>query len=415
MPSTQSLREQRANVWSQMQEVMAAAESEGRSLSAEESEKYTRAEADLDRLGGEIERQERHEAREREFSAVDRTGVVPDSRDGGRDGEDGERYERAWSSWVRRGTQDVTSEERAALATGFVSGHELRAQGVATNTAGGYLVPPAFRAKLVEAATFVAPMRQYAEVITTETGASLPWPTVDDTMNEGAILGENTQVSEQDIVLGQASIDSYTYTSKLVRVSYQLLNDNAFNLESFLGRALGERIGRVQNRHFTVGTGTGQPDGIVTGATVGKVGAAGQVTAVTYDDLIDLTESIDLAYANGLRFMMSTSARKGIRKLKDGQGRALWEPSVQAGVPDQLLGYGIVLNNHVPAPAASAKSILFGNFSDAYLIRDVQGVQLLRLQERYADFLQVGFLAFARSDGTIQNAAAVRAYQHPAA
>jgi HK97 family phage major capsid protein len=413
MPNTQQLREQRANVWSQMQEVMALAEREGRDLSAEERSKYDAAELDLDRLGGDIERQERHEARERDFSKVDRTGVVGEPRRD-TDPDDEKRYEQAWTSWVRRGTQDISSEERSALRTGWVDGSELRAAGVATASAGGYTVPPAFRAKLVEQMSFVAPMRQYAEVITTDTGANLPWPTVDDTANEGAILAENTQVSEQDFVFGQASLDAYMYTSKLVRVSFQLLNDNAFNLEAYLARALGQRIGRIQNRHFTVGTGTGQPDGIVTGATVGKVGATGQTTTVTYDDLVDLTDSIDLAYAGNQQFMMSQSARKAIRKLKDSQGRPLWEPSLQVGTPDTLLGYGIALNNLVPAPAASAKSILFGNFRDAYLIRDVSDVQLLRLQERYADFLQVGFLAFARADGTLQNASAVRAYQNSA-
>lgn len=420
MPTTTQLREQRANIWSQMQEVMAAAERDGRDLTAEERATYDRGEADLDRLGDDIERQERHEAREREMSRVDRTGVVPDQRgDQEDDGQRtaGEMYARAFTSWMRRGSTDISGEERAALQAGWVSGQELRAQGVATTTAGGYLVPPAFRARVVEAMQFIAPMRQYAEVITTETGANLPWPTVDDTANEGAILAENTQVTEQDVVLGQASIDAYMYTSKLVRVSYQLLNDNAFNLEAFLGRTLGVRIGRVQNRHFTVGTGTSQPDGIVTNAAVAKQGAAGQTTTVTYDDLIDLTDSLDPAYTGGgdIRFMMSQTARKVIRKLKDTQNRPLWEPSLVAGTPDNVLGYGIILNNNMPAPAASAKSILFGDFREAYLIRDVQGFQLLRLSERYADFLQVGFLGFQRSDGTLQNGAAVRAYQHAAA
>jgi HK97 family phage major capsid protein len=419
MPSTQQLREQRANAWSQLQEIMAVAEREGRDLSAEEREKYDRGEADLDRLGDDISRQERHEERQREFSRVDRSGVVPpapadEHPTGSGDPEDQKRYDSAFGSWMRRGNEDLSREERSALRSGWVDGAELRAAGVATGGAGGYTVPPAFRAKLVEALTFVAPMRQYAEVITTDTGANLPWPTVDDTANEGAILAENTQVSEQDFVFGQASLDSYMYTSKLVRVSFQLLNDNAFNLEAYLARALGQRIGRIQNRHFTVGTGTGQPDGIVTSAAVGKTGAVGQTLTVTYDDLVDLSDSIDPAYAQNLRWMLSQSARKVIRKLKDGQSRPIWEPSVQAGVPDTLLGYPLVLNNLVPAPGANNKSILFGDFQSAYVVRDVSGFQLLRLQERYADFLQVGFLGFQRSDGTVQNGSAVKAYQHSA-
>ncbi len=417
MPSRlQELIDRRANVWSQMQDIMARA-TDG-DLSAEDRSAYDAAEADLDNLGEQIERQQRHEERGRQFDHVDRTGVVPEPRDGNRDtgvGDAESRYAEAFTAWARRGTADLSAEERAALRGGWVDGSELRAQGVATQAAGGYLVPAAVRNRIVEAITYVAPMRQYAEVITTDTGASLPWPTVDDTANEGAILGENTQVTEQDVVFGQADIGAFMYTSKMVRVSFQLLQDNAFNLEGWLAGALGARIGRIQNRHFTVGTGTSQPDGIVTSSPVGKVGAGGQTTTVTYDDLIDLTDSIDIAYANNQRFMLSQSARRVIRKLKDTAGRPLWEPSIQVGAPDTLLGYGIVLNNHVPAPAASAKSILFGDFNSAYLVRDVSGFQLLRLSERFADYAQVGFVGFQRSDGTMQNSAAVRAYQHPAA
>jgi HK97 family phage major capsid protein len=410
----QDLREKRANVWDQMKALM----DKGDNWSGEERASYEKAETELDQLGADIERQERHQERAAKLDKVDRTGVVPGSTEPGeqRGNEDdtAKRYAEAFGAFMRHGISDVTSEQRQLLQQRFVSGDELRAAGVATASAGGYTVPPAFRAKIVEAMQFVAPMRQYAEVITTDTGANLPWPTADDTANEGAILGENTQVTEQDVQFGTNSIDAYMYTSKLVRVSFQLLNDSAFNLEQWLAQILGQRIGRVQNRHFTVGTGTNQPDGLVTGAAVAKQGAAGQTTSVTYDDLVDVQDGVDIAYANNQQWMMSQAARKTVRKLKDSQGRPLWEPSVQTGTPDLLLGAGLVINNNVPAPGASAKSIVFGDFQSAYLVRDVSDFQLLRLQERYADFLQVGFLGFQRSDGTVQNGAAVRAYQHPA-
>jgi HK97 family phage major capsid protein len=317
---------------------------------------------------------------------------------------------------MREGTTELTSEERSALRTGWVDGKELRAQGVATGAAGGYLVPPAFRAKMVEAQRFFSSMRDVAEVITTETGATLPWPTADDTANVGAILGENTQVTEQDVTLGQADIGAYTYTSKLVRVSLQLLNDAAFDFETWLAAKLGQRIGRAQNAHFTTGTGTAQPEGVQTNAVIGKTGASGQTTSVTYDDLIDLIHSVDPAYRNSgrARFMLNDATLAAARKLKDAQGRPLWEPSVQVGVPDGLLGYGYTINQDMPAMAAGVKSILFGDFAAGYLIRDVQDVQLLRLSERYADYLQVGFLAFARTDGTPQDTAAYRAYANAA-
>jgi HK97 family phage major capsid protein len=323
-------------------------------------------------------------------------------------------YTDAFARYLRNGMGALDHADQRTLQAGFVQGPS-NAQGVGTGAAGGYTVPPAFRQKIVERMNFIAVMRQFAEVIATDTGASLPWPTVDDTGNEGAILAENTQVTEQDVTFGQANLDAYMYTSKLVRLSLQLLNDNSFGLEGWLATALGTRIGRVQNRHFTVGTGIGQPDGLFTSAAVGVT--AGSATAVTYDDLVELTESLDPAYLGGgnLRFMMSQAARKGLRKLKDGQQRPLWEPSLTAGAPDTLMGYGLTLNNYVPAPAVGAKSIGFGDIREAYVIRDVSDFALLRLTERYADYLQVGFLGFQRSDGTLQNAAAFKVLQQAAA
>jgi HK97 family phage major capsid protein len=413
MPTTQDLREQRANRWEQMKALIAKDE-----RSAEENETYDRLEAEVDKLAQDIERQERHAAREKaetEATKVDRSGVVP--RQGGApDAEktDEEKYADAFRSFVRHGSSDMDPADRQILARNFVAGQELRALGVATGAAGGYTVPPGFRNRMVETMKTFGGMLDAAEVITTDTGANLQWPTNDDTANVGAILAENTQVTEQDVTIGTNSLDAYMYTSKLVRASLQLLQDSAFDADSWLARKLGERIGRILNQHFTTGTGTAQPDGLVTGATVGKQGTTGQTTTVIYDDLIDLIDSIDPAYQGSAGFMLSQGARKVVRKLKDSQNRPLWEPSIQSGVPDSLLGYGLRINQDMPAPAASAKSILFGDFREAYVIRLVTSVQMLRLAERYADFLQVGFLAFQRADGTMQNSAAVRAYQHSA-
>lgn len=416
MTNIQSLREQRANIWDQMKGLMDLADREGRSLTAEERQSYDRMEKDLDDKGDQLALAERHEARATAYNKIDSPGAAASMTADIVPGEEGDRgYAKAFARYMRNGISALDHDDQKTLRGGWVEGPQ-NAAGVGTGSAGGYTVPPAFRAKIVEQMTFIAAMRQLAEVINTETGANLPWPTVDDTANEGAILAENTQVTEQDVTFGQASLDAYMYTSKLVRVSLQLLNDNAFGLEAWLARALGQRIGRIQNRHFTVGTGVGQPDGIVTSAAVGKQGAVGQTTTVTYDDLVDLVESIDAAYlgTGNARFMLSQAARKALRKLKDGQNRPLWEPSLQAGQPDSLMGYGLTINNYMPAPAASAKSILFGDVREAYVVRDVSDFALLRLSERYADFLQVGFIGFQRSDGTLQNGSAVRAYQHSA-
>lgn len=415
MSNVQKLREDRANIWDQMQKVMAEAEKDG--WSGELKSKYDNLETDLDAKGDEITRREAFDKRSEEFNRVDRSGVVAPANTPENVGDEPEKgYTEAFNRYLRNGISSLEASDQRVLQAGWVKSPD-NAGGVGTGAAGGYTVPPAFRQKIVERITYVAAMRQLAETITTDTGATLPWPTVDDTGNEGAILAENTQVTEQDVTFGQANLDAYMYTSRLVRLSLQLLNDNAFGLESWLANTLGARIGRVQNRHFTVGTGIGQPDGIITSADVGVTTAAGAVASVTYDNLVDLIESLDPAYLStgNARFMMSQAARKGLRKLKDGQNRPLWEPSLQAGTPDSLMGYGLTLNNFMAEPAAGVKSIGFGDIREAYVIRDVSDFALLRLNERYADYLQVGFLGFQRSDGTLQNGAAFKTLQQAAA
>lgn len=415
MSNVQKLREDRANIWDQMQKVMAEAEKDG--WSGELKSKYDNLETDLDAKGDEITRREAFDKRSEEFNRVDRSGVVAPANTPENVGDEPEKgYTEAFNRYLRNGISSLEASDQRVLQAGWVKSPD-NAGGVGTGAAGGYTVPPAFRQKIVERITYVAAMRQLAETITTDTGATLPWPTVDDTGNEGAILAENTQVTEQDVTFGQANLDAYMYTSRLVRLSLQLLNDNAFGLESWLANTLGARIGRVQNRHFTVGTGVGQPDGIITSAEVGVTTASGAVASVTYDNLVDLIESLDPAYLStgNARFMMSQAARKGLRKLKDGQNRPLWEPSLQAGTPDSLMGYGLTLNNFMAEPAAGVKSIGFGDIREAYVIRDVSDFALLRLNERYADYLQVGFLGFQRSDGTLQNGAAFKTLQQAAA
>jgi HK97 family phage major capsid protein len=415
MPTLQTLLDQRATAWDKAQEFQNRAATEAE-MSAEDRAAWDAALADVERLSADIERDERHQR----LASIDYSQVIEATKEADEERHGGpdkaEAYAEAYRSWMRDGTADLTSEQRTALRSGWVDGKELRAAGVATGAAGGYTVPPAFRAQLIETMKFFSSMRDVAEVITTETGATLPWPTNDDTANVGAILSENTQVTEQDVTIGTNDVGAYMYTSKLVRVSLQLLNDSAFNLEAWLAQVLGRRIGRAQNAHFTTGTGTAQPEGVQTNAVIGKTGGTGQTTSVTYDDLIDLIHSVDPAYRNSGRvgFMLNDATLATARKLKDGQGRPLWEPSIQVGVPDGLLGYKYTVNQDMPVMAANARSILFGDFFAGYLIRDVQDVQMLRLAERYADYLQVGFLAFARTDGTPQDTAAYKAYRNSA-
>lgn len=409
MPNTQQLREQRANIWSNMTEIMDRATDEGRDLTSDEQTTYDRLEADLDRKEVEIERLEKHEARASRYETIDRSGVVAPADSEHDDVDLSERYVNAFRAYVTRGMGDMSSEERNALREGFVA-PDRAAQGVGTPSAGGYLVPEGFRANIVERQKAYGAVQQVATVLTTATGAALPWPTNDDTGNVGALLAENTQATEQDLTLGTAQLGAYKYTSKIVRVSLEFLQDvDWMDAESFLQRKFAERLGRIHNQHFTTGTGTAQPQGIVTGATSGVTAAA--VAAITADELIDLQHSVDPAYRNERsRFMLSDAALKAVRKLKaSGTGEYLFQVSTSADMPNLLAGSPYVVNQDMAAPATGVKSVLYGDFEAGYVVRLVKAFELIRLNERYADYGQVGFIAFDRADGLVQDANAYKA------
>ena len=282
---------------------------------------------------------------------------------------------------------------------------EYRAQGVLSGAVGLYTVPDELMRALEIALLTYGGMRQAATVLRTSTGAALPIPTVNDTTNVGVILDENTQVANQDVVFAQLVLDAYKYSSKQVLVSVELLQDSSVNIGAMLGQLLGERIGRITNTHFTVGTGVGQPRGIVPAATVGFTAPTSdaQVTAWKYSSMVELEHSVDPAYRRNAAWMMRDSALKATKLIVDTTGRPLWAASIVGGAPDTLMGYPVIINQDVAAMAAGAKSVVFGDLSK-YLIRDVLGVTLLRLEERYADYHQVAFLAFARMDGDLLNA-----------
>ncbi|MFJ4990063.1 phage major capsid protein [Streptomyces sp. NPDC088732] len=405
------LIDEQNTLWNRMQEIQSAGEAEGRDWTAEERTNWDAAEARLTEVSGDIDRLNRAA----HLNSIDRgqivttTGDQDDRREGGDDRK--KRYADAFGLYMRGGMDRLSVEQRLLLADGQV---DMRAMGANVDTAGGYLVPDEFRGTMTEAMKAYGGLLNLATVIPTSTGADLSWPTNDDTGNEGEILGENQQAGEQDVQLGGRKLKAFTYSSKTVRVALTLLQDSAFSLDTWLPKKLGERIGRRAARSFITGTGVDQPEGITTNVTVGKTGANGQTTSIIYDDLVDLEHSVDSAYRANAKYLMGDTALKVIRKLKDGQQRPLWVPIPAPGFPATINGFEYALDNGMPAPAANAKSLVFGDIAAGYLIRQVLDVQMMRLTERYADYLQVGFLGFARFDGMVDDTQAIRAYAHSA-
>ena len=214
----------------------------------------------------------------------------------------------------------------------------------------------------------------------------------------------------------------YKYSSKVVPVSIELLQDSMIDVEAFIRSRLATRLARITARHYTVGTGTGQPNGVSTASSVGKVGLTGQTTTVTYDDLVDLEHSVDIAYRGrpDVAFMMNDLSLRNIRKIKDGSGLPIFgrDPGGD-GSPiavDMLFGkYRVEANNYVAAMAANAKSILFGAMKE-YVIRDVMELLIRRFDDSaYGLKGQVGFCAWLRTGGNlIDNGGAIKAYQNSA-
>lgn len=405
------LVERQNRLWNRMQEIQRAAEDENRDWTAEERTNWDAAEVELTQVSEDIERLDRA-AR---LDTVDHRQIV-DARtlaDEPVEGEEREQaYEVAFGQFMRRGMDRLTGEQRDLLMRHVTDAPEIRAQGVGTNSAGGYLVPPGYRAVMTEAAKEYGGLINHANVITTSTGNPLQWPSNDDTSNVGAILAENNPVTELAVTWGTKSIGAFMYTSRLVLVSLQLLQDSAFDLDVWLPRKLGERIGRATAAHFISGTGSGQPEGVATNATASVTGAAG--FGITYDNLIDLEHSIDPAYRANARFLLNDTTLSVIRKIKDSQGRPLWLPVPVPGMPATINGVPYTIDQGMASPGANAKPILFGDFRAGYIIRQVLDIQMVRLAERYAENLQVGFFAFARLDAKPDNTAAVRAFANGA-
>ncbi|MFE6228913.1 phage major capsid protein [Cellulosimicrobium sp. NPDC057862] len=401
------LREERANAWSQAQDIQARRERAGYEPTDEDGETYTRSLDDVERLGREIEEEERTERIRAVMDAPAPSARSTNPISGAGEPDDiSDEYRTAFDHYLRDGMSGIAPDEQKLLRQGFVPTSEGRAQAAGTPAAGGYTVPQEFLARMIETLKAFGGILSVVDVINTATGAEIVWPTNNDTGNVGAILAENTAVTEQDLTFDQGQLGAYMYTSKLVRVSIQLLQDSAFNLNAWLPVKLGERIGRAGAAHFATGTGTGQPQGLVTGLTQGVESAtAGKVG---YDDLVDLEHTVDPAYRQSptVRYALSDSALRELRKIKDTQGRPLWVPAIAGGVPSTINGYAYTIDNSLPVFAADAKPIVFGDLKAAYVARIVNGAQTLRLAERYAEFLQVGFLGFQRLDGIVQDTSA---------
>lgn len=307
--------------------------------------------------------------------------------------------------YMRHG-QNVNAEQAAAIRN---------AMSTTTPGEGGYTVPTEVAAMVIDRLKAFGGMRDAATILTTETGHPMNFPGSDGTGEVGEIVAENGAASAGDITFTTQALPAYKYSSKKVALPLELIQDSAIDVVAFVVNRLATRIARAQNLHFTTGTGTGQPTGVITASAVGKTGATGQTLTVTYGDLVDLKHSVNRAYRSNANWMMNDQSVAAVSKLVDTVGRPIWVPAVAEGAPDLLLGKSIVVNDDVAVMAANAKSIAFGDLSQ-YTIRDVANSTTMRRFDDSAFALngQVGFCGWTRSGGNLLDTAAVKLYQNSA-
>jgi len=395
------LREKRAKAWDAAKAFLDTKRGGDGLLSTEDTATYDKMEADVVALGKEIERLERQSVIDAELSKATSNPITntPSKGTEEKTGRASSEYKRSfWNAMRTRAGEGLDPVVKNALQIG-------------TDTEGGYLVPDEFECNLVEALEEENIFRRLANVITTSSGdRKIP---VVASKGTASWIDEEGAIPESDDSFGQVSIGAYKLGT-LIKVSEELLNDSVFNLESYISREFARRIGNKEEESFFGGDGSGKPTGILaaTGGAQLGVTTAG-ATAITLDEVLDLFYSLKAPYRNKAVFVMNDSTVKAIRKLKDSQGQYLWQPSIQAGTPDTILNRPLYTSAYVPAIAAAAKTIAFGDFS-YYWVADRQGRVFKRLNELYAATGQVGFIATQRVDGKLILPEAVKVLQQKA-
>ena len=398
------LREKRAKAWEAAKAFLDSHRKENGILSAEDDAAYTKMEQEITDLGKEIARLERQEALDAELNRPVNRPLT--GKPGGRaDADDGEdKTGRASDDYRKNFWNAMRSKAPMPAVTNALQ--------VGTDSEGGYLVPDEYERTLVEALEEENIFRQMAKVIKTSSGdRKIP---VVASKGTASWIDEEGAYPESDDSFGQVSIGAYKLGT-MIKVSEELLNDSVFDLQSYISREFARRIGAKEEEAFFTGDGKGKPLGVLAATGGAETGVtAASATAVTADELMDLYYSLKSPYRKKSVWVLNDSTIKAIRKLKDNNGQYLWQPSLTAGAPDMILGRPIKTSAYMPAIAAGAKTIAFGDFS-YYWIADRQGRSFKRLNELFAATGQVGFLASQRVDGKMILAEAVKVLVQKAA
>ncbi len=395
MSDLRTVLERRQDAYVQLTDLNKRAQKEGRDLSADEKDQWNKLNADIDKFTEQKERLERQKELDAQFAEkVERHKPTK---------KDTPKYRDVYTKWAQFGNGALSSEERSVIQK-----RGTNTQVTTTDGLGGYLVPEDFGDEIIKSMAQYSGMVEASRILRTATGAPLPYPTLDETSVKGSRLGEGSSDTVSDMTFGQKTLDAYKYTSGVIKISRELVQDSAFNLDSEVLQVGTDRIGRILNEELTTGDGSSKPNGILNAASVGVTASA--TDAFTRDEIIDLIHSVDRAYRPNAAFMLNDSVLKEIKKLTVGSAddRPLWQPSIREGAPDQIEGFNYVVNNDMEdLSAVSNKIFAFGDWS-RYYVRIAQDIVLARSTDRYIDEYVVGYFLFLRADGELMDTNAIK-------
>ncbi len=389
------LREKRANAWEAAKAFLDSKRGTDGLVNSEDIAVYEKMEADIVGLGKEIDRLERQQALDLELSKPVNTPIRNQPNVTGTEvktGRSSDEYRQSfWKAMRNKSHHDVQN----ALQIG-------------TDSEGGYLAPDEFEHTLVESLLEENIFRRLAKIITTSSGdKKIP---VVASKGSASWVDEEGLIPDSDDSFTQVSLGAYKLAT-MIKISDELLSDSVFNLENYIATEFARRIGTKEEETFIVGDGSGKPTGIFASTGGGQLGVTtASSSAITLDEIMDLFYSLKAPYRKRATFLMNDTTVKAVRKLKDGSGQYLWQPSITAGTPDTVLNRPILTSSFVPTISSSAKTIAFGDFG-YYWIADRQGRSFQRLNELFAATGQVGFLAAQRVDGKLVLPEAVKYLQ----
>lgn len=365
--------------------------------------KWEGMKTDLKALKDKIEREEELRAQDQSFVE----GLDRDRPAGNKQDEAGTEQRSAWDNWVRGGMEGLDAEQRSMVL-------QMRAQGTNPSEAGGFTVPTTLQARVIESLVTYGGIASVCQLLQTDNGAPIAWATSNGGEEEGELIGENKAAGEKDVEFGIGTLGSHTIGSKIIRVSEQLLQDSGIDMEAFLAGRIGKRVSRTRNRLIVQGTGAGetaeapaQPKGLEYSTAQG--GMTAKATTFTWQEVNGLIHSIDPAYRAAAKFRLAFNDKtlQAMEEMTDANNRPLWLPGLDSDRPATILKHQYVIDQAIADIGAGKKFMYAGDFNELVL-RAVRSLTLKRLVERYAEYGQVGFLAFVRFGLVLQDTAAIK-------